>query len=261
MNKSLPFLFFLMSAMTNTAFANTVISVMTSESNSNSINLTYGAPVRLQQVIKDSLNNIDQITPSRGQDSSAQKSIYWLSTGLYDQSSSNEFKIKKSYILEDLKTKYSDKSENINALNYLYTWVESQRFMRRILTPLDYDLIRMREEHNPLIAGDYLLKLHTKPDYITVLGAIEKSGNLPYRVNQNAAQYIQQAKALTDSDNSFAWLIQPDGHVEHYPIAYWNQRHIEIAPGAIIYLEFKGARKKEETLNESMLDLLKNWIY
>lgn len=246
-----------MFTFSQTINASTSITVKQSVASKDSLTLQYEQAPRLVQVIQDSLLHSEQFTaPQQPQ------AIYWLSAGLYDSATKTDFQHKKQQILALLDTKYvgMDKPQNINAFKSLSSWISRNEFIKREFIPLDLDTIRLKSELNPKLSGQYLLNLTTKPDHILVLGAVRHNGVQPFRPNQQAAKYLAWAMPISDSDNSFAWLIQPDGKVEHYPIAYWNQRHIDIAPGAIIYLEFQGVRDNEQELNSAILELLRHWI-
>ncbi|GGP96387.1 capsule biosynthesis GfcC family protein [Shewanella ulleungensis] len=237
--------------------AETLINVTHTAKDRSEVSLTYEQAPRLVQVVKDSIQNIGtleaNVTP---------QPIYWLAAGLYDYNTEMLFQQKQQQILSLLKTQYNDinKPNNIQALKTLSTWIANNKFLRREFILLDYDAIRLKEELNPLLQGKYLLTLPSKPQDVLVLGAVTQNGPQPFVVRQNASQYIENAMPLKASENSFAWLIQPDGKIEKYPIAYWNQQHIDIAPGAIIYVDFDGVRDNEQKLNQQILELIRHWI-
>jgi hypothetical protein len=215
------------------------------------------SPPRLVQVIQDSLSNTNLSSEQPNP-----LSIYWLGAALYDVSTEAALLSQQQQVLNALKTQYSDMGNpnNIQALKTLSTWIANNKFLRREFILLDYDAIRLKEELNPLLQGKYLLTLPSKPQDVLVLGAVTQNGPQPFVVRQNASQYIENAMPLKASENSFAWLIQPDGKIEKYPIAYWNQQHIDIAPGAIIYVDFDGVRDNEQKLNQQILELIRHWI-
>ncbi|WP_434939644.1 capsule biosynthesis GfcC family protein [Shewanella sp. HL-SH8] len=237
--------------------ASTSITVKQSIAAQQSLTLRYDQAPRLVQIMQDSLIHSPQFASNQHP-----QAIYWLSAGLYDSKTETQFQQKQQKILNSLKTKYTDmgQPQNINALKSLSSWINGNKFIKREFIPLDFDSIRLKQELNPLLTGQYLLTLPTKPDSVLVLGAVEENGPLPFKANQPATAYLDLAMPINDSENSFAWLIQPDGKVTSYPIAYWNQQHIDIAPGAIIYLDFQGVRDNEPELNSAILELLRHWV-
>lgn len=237
--------------------ASNSITVKQSIGAQESLSLQYEQAPRLVQVMQDSLLSSELFAIKQ-----QPQAIYWLSAGLYDYATEVHFQQQKQQILALLKTQYTDmgQPQNINALKTLSSWIQKSQFIKREFIPLDFDTIRLKKELNPLLTGQYLLTLPTKPDSVLVLGAVEKNGPLPFKANQPATAYLDLAMPINDSENSFAWLIQPDGKVSSYPIAYWNQQHIDIAPGAIIYLDFQGVRDNEPELNSAILELLRHWV-
>ncbi|MCT8988398.1 capsule biosynthesis GfcC family protein [Shewanella phaeophyticola] len=248
---------FLLVFCTPYTHASTLITVTQTVHNKSPITLQYEQAPRLVQIIQDSLVNSHSIAMT-----TQPEAIYWLGAALYDYSSESAFQQKKRNVLNALKTQYTDmgKPEHIQSLQSLSAWIENQQFLKREFIPLDYDSIRLKAALNPLINGSYLLTLPTKPKDVTILGAVTQNGSQPFEQRQHANEYLDNAMPLSDSNNSFAWLIQPDGTLHQYPIAYWNKQHIDIAPGAIIYLEFQGVKENEQALNQQILALLKHWI-
>lgn len=238
----------------------TVATTHTATNEKNIVSLTYERAPRLVQAINDGLFNTQ--LSSNVSKSLEPQSIYWLGAALYDQKTHNLFQQKQQNILSLLKTQYEDidKPNNIKALKSLSSWIANNQFLERQFIPLDYDVIRLKNEFNPLLDGKYLLTIGGKPQDVLVLGAVVQNGPQTFIVRQSASQYLDNAKPLADSENNFAWLIQPDGNVQKYPIAYWNQQHIDIAPGAIIYLDFQGIRNNERALNQNIIDLLTHWV-
>jgi hypothetical protein len=249
----------LLISLTQSVYAETTITVTQSISATQALTLQYPQPIRLVQVVQDSLTNINKLV---AEDDTQPKAIYWLSAGLYDLATVTAAESQQRQILHLLSRQVSGQvqPQNTRAINTLSNWITANTFAKREAITLDFDAIRLKQELNPLISGRYLLTLPTKPEYVMVLGAVEKNGRQPFRTRQAATKYLDWALPIADSEKSFAWLIQPDGHVEHYPIAYWNNHHIDVAPGAIIYLEFQGAQENEQALNQQIIELLKHWI-
>jgi hypothetical protein len=253
------FLPLLLLSVTQSVCAETTITVTQSISATQTLTLQYPQPIRLVQVVQDSLTHINQLVL---EDDTQPQAIYWLSAGLYDRATITAAENQQQQIIHLLSRQISnqDKPQNIQAMKTLSNWIRVNKFAKREKITLDFDSIRLKEALNPLITGDYLLTLPIKPEYVMVLGAVEQNGQQPFKVRQDATQYLDRALPIDDSDNSFAWLIQPDGQVEHYPIAYWDHQHIDVAPGAIIYLEFHDAQENEQALNQQIIELLTHWI-
>ena len=103
---------------------------------------------------------------------------------------------------------------------------------------LDPDEVRVTEKGNPALEGDYTLWLPAQPSTITVMGLISSPGKKPFTPGRDVASYLDEQSLLSGADNSYAWVIYPDGNTQKAPVAYWNKRHVEPMPGSIIFVGF-----------------------
>lgn len=103
---------------------------------------------------------------------------------------------------------------------------------------LDPDEVRVAEIGNPALEGEYTLWLPAKPSTVTVMGLISSPGNKPFTPGRDVANYLDEQSLLSGADNSYAWVIYPDGRTQKVPVAYWNKRHVEPMPGSIIFVGF-----------------------
>ncbi|ENA0611891.1 capsule biosynthesis GfcC family protein [Enterobacter bugandensis] len=103
---------------------------------------------------------------------------------------------------------------------------------------LDPDVVRVAEKGNPALEGDYTLWLPVQPSTVTVMGLISRPGKQPFTPGRDVASYLDEQSLLSGADNSYAWIVYPDGHTQKAPVAYWNKRHIEPMPGSIIFVGF-----------------------
>jgi hypothetical protein len=57
-------------------------------------------------------------------------------------------------------------------------------------------------------------------------------------------------------------VIAPSGQTRQVPIAYWNQRHVEVEPGSIIWLGFSSWSLPwgQSDLNDRMISVLTHRI-
>ena len=86
-----------------------------------------------------------------------------------------------------------------------------------------------------LIDGDKVV-FPKRPTHITVLGATKQAGQYAFVANRSVASWAKEL-ASSEADPSYAYVIQPDGVVQHVAIAYWNKREDSyLAPGAILWL-------------------------
>ncbi|MGL4899347.1 MAG: capsule biosynthesis GfcC family protein, partial [Shewanella sp.] len=80
----------------------------------------------------------------------------------------------------------------------------------------------------------------------------------PWQHSASSQDYLKQVSLLHNADHSYVWVIQPDGQAIKQPIAYWNQQAQDIAPGATLYVEFSSPFDDYRSLNDNIIELLKN---
>jgi Capsule biosynthesis GfcC C-terminal/Capsule biosynthesis GfcC, N-terminal len=216
------------------------------------LQLSYSTPVRMKQVLSDSLTHLPTFLANNVKQGSR---IYWTGAALFQAFPHPQQQILVAQ-LNQLATHWQGKQQQA-ALN-LSQQVEQLTTGERIFTSLDYDNVRLNKQANTLITQNLTLILPPRPAHILVLGALEKPVWAKWKIRLDAETYLKQGKPLSNANNSNAWVIQPDGTVEHHPIAYWNRDHHDIAPGAIVYLGFSSLPKGFETLNEDIINLLRN---
>ncbi|MGF1834815.1 capsule biosynthesis GfcC family protein [Photobacterium sanguinicancri] len=196
------------------------------------ITLNYASAVRTEQVLKDAQLQI-------AKHSLLTTPVYWLQAAIFTQPLDQQ----KSTLLALITAKQSEydiTDERYTALAALHQFISSSHFAKRAPLQLDYDQARITSNANPLLSDELTLQLPARSQQVWVLGAVTEAGAVKWQQRQSTAEYLEQAKAISAAENDTAVVIQPDGKIQTHPIAYWNERHHDIAPGAIIYLPFTG---------------------
>lgn len=225
---------------TSATYANTRVQIHTgqaldqgqAQSKSKQITLNYASAVRTEQVLKDAQLQI-------AKHSLLTTPVYWLQAAIFTQALEQE----KSALLTLIANKqsgFSQDDERYAALARLHQFISSSHFAKRAALELDYDQARITNSANPLLSGELTLQLPARAEQVWVLGAVKDAGAIKWQQRQSTAEYLEQAKAISAAKNDTAVVIQPDSKIQTHPIAYWNERHHDIAPGAIIYLPFTG---------------------
>jgi len=124
------------------------------------------------------------------------------------------------------------------AINSVRQQLQAWKVTGRQKVNLDPDSVRVAERGNPRLEGDYTLWLPAQPSTVTVMGLISSPGKKPFAPGRDVASYLDEQSLLRGADNSYAWVIYPDGRTQKAPVAYWNKRHIEPMPGSIIFVGF-----------------------
>lgn len=223
-------------------------SVITLHANGNSVAvpLHYAEPVRLAQVVSDSLKQRTVATVP-----------YWLGSSL---STTTEPKTKQALItqLTQLSQQHRDDAAVSESFANTAQWLQQHILYQRLPVNIDIDKVRLNKADNPLLNGDYQLQLANRPTSVTVIGAIEKPQTLNWQPRMAAKEYLAQVTPLAIAANSEVTVIQPDGVAQQHPIAYWNNNHKDIAPGAIIYLGYQSLFNNYSDLNHAISSMLIN---
>ncbi|WP_299016258.1 capsule biosynthesis GfcC family protein [uncultured Photobacterium sp.] len=233
------------------------VQLTTAVNNTQHLKLSYPSPVRLQQVLADGIANLNQLPLSQelAQKAGYDAQVYWPGAALLVASGNPEKKriLGKLSVLSNI---WQD--EERQAVINFQALLQNEKIGQRIFNSLDYDQVRIDLTQNPLISKGITVILPPRPNSIWVMGAVSKPTEVKWHERLDAQHYLTQAVPISSSDNSYAWVIQPDGSVEKHPIAYWNKKHMDIAPGAVIYLGFTSLPNDLDTLNEELINLLRN---
>ncbi|MEL4429130.1 capsule biosynthesis GfcC family protein [Shewanella mangrovisoli] len=240
-----------------TAKANTQLFVSTSASNSPQLQITYPSAIRVGQAVQDGLAQLPLYNQTTRDEAI---SIYWLGATLLDLQNTAKLEATRQHVLQQLANmgQQADNSQYIAKLSKFAQFLRNIKLGQRVNQPLDLDLIRITHAYNPIIDGQFLLVLPPRPTTVTVVGAVAQTGEQEWHSRASSKNYLKQAGLLDNAENSFVWIIQPDGNAIRQPIAYWNHQAQDIAPGAVLFVEFSALFDGYSTLNNNIIELLKN---
>ncbi|EMN5768111.1 capsule biosynthesis GfcC family protein [Enterobacter hormaechei] len=129
-------------------------------------------------------------------------------------------------------------ADDAAAITSLRQQLQAVKVTGRQKVNLDPDEVRVAENGNPSLEGDYTLWLPAQPSTVTVMGLLSSPGKKPFTPGRDVASYLDEQSLLSGADKSYAWVVYPDGHTQKAPVVYWNKRHIEPMPGSIIFVGF-----------------------
>ena len=136
------------------------------------------------------------------------------------------------------------------AINGMRQQMQAIHVTGRQFVDLDPDWVRVHPRANVPLQGDYSLWAGPQPSTITLMGLVSSPGAKPFVAGRSADEYLDGVDKLSGADRSFAWVIYPDGKTQKAPVAYWNNRHVELTPGSILFVGFK-----ERLFNSDFNDL------
>ncbi|MGF1710724.1 capsule biosynthesis GfcC family protein [Vibrio kagoshimensis] len=221
------------------------------------ITLSYPQPVRLDQVLSDVL-------------AQGAGDYFPLSAQLFDLSKPSSFQDKKEKVF-DLLTEYA--SINPEALQ-MKEQLSKFEFAPRQFINLDRNVVISQLGKNPMLIGrdhvenlkaslHFSLYLEQRPENLQIIGVLDDVLSLPLIEHGSISDYLQlipQGALDTSADDSFFYVIQPDGHVKKAPYAYWNNSPTYLAPGAMIFIGFGSLPSSHSSLNQDIAELLRNKV-
>ncbi|WP_222939821.1 capsule biosynthesis GfcC family protein [Photobacterium sp. BZF1] len=139
-------------------------------------------------------------------------------------------------------------------------WINDNILYTKQFTPLDFDAIRLNKKLNPLLSGEYHFYLANRPEDVLVMGATQKPTLIQWQPRWSAKQYLDKTALIDNHQKDYAVVIQPDGAVQHHPIAYWNKDHRDVAPGATIFIGYNDLPSDYKSFNHEMVNLLTNKV-
>ncbi len=215
------------------------------------LQLNYPQPVRLEQILSDthkhvnfyefgavlSNNQLKKSIERLQKESTEQLRLLSRETSLF--SSHKKFKHSATHVISQL---------------------ENQTFVGRIFSPLDIDLIRINEKLNPILNGSYQLFVGSRPTSVSFFGAIEskESIKLPLIEHATIDEYVKLLTLSPIAETSIIYVIHPNGEVQMAESSLWQSKPVYLTPGAAVYIPLGGLPSNFSSLNDSIVQLLRN---
>ena len=131
---------------------------------------------------------------------------------------------------------------------------------RKVVRTLEPHALQVSAADNvPVEEGDRLI-YPSRPQTITVIGAVEQACDLPHDGLTDARDYLAQCAASPFAEPDVVFVIEPDGEVFEQGVALWNRSPaMPVAPGAVLYVPLgRGATAHvvDERFNRDMADFI-----
>lgn len=188
---------------------------------------------------------------------------WWPGTVIAERSATAVAQQQQQQLLADLRAWQADSGASLAAtIGSVIRQLSAVKVTGRQFTSLDPDWVRLRPEANRTLECSYDLYTLAQPDQVLVLGALSKPGNVLWQPGRTVREYLAEQDRLPGGERSVATVIAPSGETHQVPIAYWNQRHVEVEPGSIIWLGFTSWSLPwgQADLNARMLSVLTHRI-
>ncbi|HAU5565546.1 TPA: hypothetical protein JD264_17260 [Serratia fonticola] len=188
---------------------------------------------------------------------------WWPGTVIAECGATAVAQQQQKQLLADLRTWQADSGDTLAAtIGAVIHQLSAIQVTGRQFTALDPDWVRLRPEANRTLQGSYDLYTLSQPNQVLILGALEHPGKASWQPGRTVRDYLDTHDRLSGAERSFATVISPSGQMQQVPVAYWNQRHVEVAPGSIIWLGFTSWSLPwgKADLNARMLSVLTHRI-
>jgi len=131
---------------------------------------------------------------------------------------------------------------------------------RKIVRTLEPHALQASAPDNiPVEEGDSLV-YPSRPQTVTVMGAVEQVCDLPHEALRDVREYLAQCAASPFADRDIVFVIEPDGEVFEQGVALWNRSPaMSVAPGAVLYVPLgwrATARAADARFNHDMADFI-----
>ncbi|RXJ72984.1 hypothetical protein CS022_13005 [Veronia nyctiphanis] len=264
--KALTSLFVLLSALlSNNAFATSVqvvheIASGTDIREGKSVFLRYVTQPRFSQAITDGYVQVqDQLATSSLPHQSS--FVFWPASGLFDLSKSaklNEQRKEIQNVLYQAAKQEQRKSDTLALEQDAAQW-EKSSFLSRVPLTVNFDQARLGPLENPLLTGNFLLYLPSRPQQIQVFGPVAGKRTITWQPGQSLDDIVDASKPIGHlSDRDFAKVISPGGQVSTFGIAYWNKEDVLLVPGSAVFFPYSIFSDGDNNVNSKIVELLSN---
>ncbi len=119
-------------------------------------------------------------------------------------------------------------------------WISAMPVTGRKMVPtLEPHSLQVSAPDNLPIRDRDQLYYPSRPNTVTVVGAVEQMCDLPHAQIQDARLYLAQCERSQYADTDYVYVIEPDGKVAEHGVALWNRSPpMPVAPGTVLYVPF-----------------------
>lgn len=188
---------------------------------------------------------------------------YWPASKLF-RAPSEHIEHKRRVVLRHIAKVQGSSHPQLSAqLGLLAEEIRIWQLAERVFIKIDYDLARIQLKHNPkLTSGQYILSLVTRPNSIVFLGATASPIHLNHRPASPINSYLDSLTMSPFADSQRLFVFSNNIEAEEVSSALWNKEHVELMPGAVVFLPFAESMFSSDlsALNNMLLDLIKHRV-
>lgn len=189
---------------------------------------------------------------------------YWLAAAWLHQPLLEQQTRLKVGVLFDLKmlergALLNNKPALAALANRLHRQISELPVTGRKLAVLDPIAMEVSFARNYVLSDGDQLIYPTRPDTVTLVGAVAEQCRLPYRARLEVREYLVNCPRLPEADADYLWLITPDGRSQRVAIAAWNRQDgVYAVAGSTILVPVRNDNSDLPTpdLNEQLAQFL-----
>lgn len=188
---------------------------------------------------------------------------YWPAAQLFSMDTTltqpQQLKVVKQLNEIAMRLEGADKTDVVKFRDSIQSWALGQR----VSLSVSYDKARFIEQNNPQLSeGNYLLVMKKRPTDYYVTGLVAGEEALTINPERCLGETLAGWRKSALASNDLVWIIQPDGKIMKYGIAYWNRDCHQVMPGSQIFFPFKDSffSKDLQKLNRLIAELASNRI-
>src|SRR5260221_3495036 len=142
-------------------------------------------------------------------------------------------------------------------LNGLQQWVSTLPVTGRVpVANADAPWLVVRPNRDPVLMPGHTVVLPRRPRSVTVMTETGDACAVTHAGGREAMAYVEACEPTRARSVDWAWIAQPDGRVERFGVAPWNQEAQDTpAPGAWIW-----APSRELRVSERLSDRLMRFL-
>src|SRR5258706_6305501 len=139
-------------------------------------------------------------------------------------------------------------------LNGLQQWVSTLPVTGRVpVANADAPWLVVRPNRDPVLMPGHTVVLPRRPRSVTVVTENGDACAVTHAGGREAMAYVEACEPTRARSVDWAWIAQPDGRVERFGVAPWNQEAQDIpAPGAWIWAPSRELRVPEKLSDRLM---------
>lgn len=191
--------------------------------------------------------------------------LYWPSASFYSLSAVEvqSLQHQKTSLLQRLTalhTYYVQREDEALAgtVNKIIQEIEPLQLAKKIVLPLDPDVVRIKSALNPKIdSGEYLLTVTARPSSVALYGAVKPAKTSLLNASQ-AADYLDNLELLAGASSSFLYVLPANAEPFMAKVGLWNREFSSVPAGASVFipLELRHLPSEFEDINQQIVDVL-----